>query len=48
MSDPHLKDVTTQTSVDVNFTQKELVILGSSYAGEMKKGVFGVLHYYMP
>jgi len=22
--------------------------LGTSYAGEMKKGVFGIMHYYMP
>jgi phosphoenolpyruvate carboxykinase (ATP) len=34
--------------VAVNFTTKELVILGTSYAGEMKKGVFGIMHYYMP
>jgi len=40
--------VATKTSINVNFTEKELVILGSSYAGEMKKGVFGVMHYYMP
>ena len=27
---------------------KELTILGTSYAGEMKKGVFGIMHFYMP
>ena len=48
VADPHFKDVDNQTSVDVNFTSKELVILGTSYAGEMKKGVFGLMHYYMP
>lgn len=34
--------------MDVNFSTNELVILGTSYAGEMKKGVFGVMHYLMP
>ena len=48
VSDPNLTDVTGKCSVDVNFTAKQLVILGSSYAGEMKKGVFTMMHYYMP
>lgn len=48
MADPHVKDVGTKTSVDLNFTSKEIVILGTSYAGEMKKGVFSVMHYLMP
>lgn len=48
MADPHIKDVTNETTVDVNFTSKELVILGTGYAGEMKKGVFSVMHYLMP
>jgi len=43
-----LEDVPNKTSVNVNFTTKEQVILGTSYAGEMKKGIFGVMHYYMP
>ena len=43
-----LHDVPNQTSVNINFTTKEQVILGTSYAGEMKKGIFGVMHYYMP
>jgi phosphoenolpyruvate carboxykinase (ATP) len=40
--------MTSRTSIAVNFKAKEMVILGSQYAGEMKKGVFGVMHYYMP
>merc|ERR1712194_911696 len=36
------------TSVDVNLGANELVILGTQYAGEMKKGVFGLMHYLMP
>ena len=27
---------------------REMVILGSQYAGEMKKGIFTVMHYMMP
>ena len=48
VADSQIDDIGNQTSVAVNFTTKELVILGTSYAGEMKKGIFGVMHYYMP
>jgi len=47
-ADPNTEDMTSRTSIAVNFKSKEMVILGSQYAGEMKKGVFGVMHYYMP
>jgi len=47
-ADPNTEDMTSRTSIAVNFKQKEMVILGSQYAGEMKKGVFGIMHYYMP
>lgn len=40
--------VASDTSIQVNFTDKTQVILGTQYAGEMKKGIFGVMHYYMP
>jgi len=48
MADPQVNGISNETSVDVNFTSNELVILGTSYAGEMKKGVFSVMHYLMP
>lgn len=38
----------SQTSIDINFTRNEIVILGTQYAGEMKKGVFTFMHYLMP
>jgi phosphoenolpyruvate carboxykinase (ATP) len=47
-ADPSTEGVTSETSVNVNFKKKELTILGTQYAGEMKKGVFGVMHFYMP
>jgi phosphoenolpyruvate carboxykinase (ATP) len=38
----------SKTSVDLNLEDKELVILGTEYAGEMKKGVFTVVNYFAP
>jgi len=47
-ADPSVEGVETQTSVALNFASGELVILGTEYAGEMKKGVFTIMHYLMP
>jgi phosphoenolpyruvate carboxykinase (ATP) len=38
----------SKTSVDLILEDKELVILGTEYAGEMKKGVFAVVNYLAP
>lgn len=40
--------MTSTTSVDLSFEKRTLVILGTEYAGEMKKGVFTVMNYLMP
>jgi ATP-dependent phosphoenolpyruvate carboxykinase len=40
--------MTSTTSVSLNFARREMVILGTQYAGEMKKGIFTVMHYLMP
>ncbi|KAH1124937.1 hypothetical protein AAZX31_06G087100 [Glycine max] len=40
--------MTSSTSIDINIARKEMVILGTQYAGEMKKGLFGLMHYLMP
>jgi phosphoenolpyruvate carboxykinase (ATP) len=40
--------VTSSTSVDFSIERKEIVILGSEYAGEMKKGIFTIVNYLMP
>ncbi|TPX65666.1 phosphoenolpyruvate carboxykinase (ATP) [Spizellomyces sp. 'palustris'] len=40
--------MTSTTSICLNFKRAEMVILGTQYAGEMKKGIFTVMHYYMP
>jgi phosphoenolpyruvate carboxykinase (ATP) len=41
-------EMTSTTSIDLSFERRELVILGTEYAGEMKKGVFTVMNYLMP
>lgn len=38
----------SKTSVDLSFEHKEIIILGTEYAGEMKKGIFTVMNYLMP
>jgi phosphoenolpyruvate carboxykinase (ATP) len=47
-ADPEVEGITSEASVALNFESRELVILGTQYAGEMKKGVFTILHYLMP
>jgi phosphoenolpyruvate carboxykinase (ATP) len=36
------------TTVDLSFEDGEVVILGTEYAGEMKKGIFTIMNYLMP
>merc|ERR1719221_53597 len=43
-----MEGMTSKTSIAVSFKRKEMVILGTQYAGEMKKGVFTVMNYLMP
>lgn len=47
-ANPYTAQMTSRTSVDVCFEHAEMVILGTQYAGEMKKGVFTVMNYLMP
>ncbi|KAJ3162377.1 Protein kinase C-like 1 [Geranomyces michiganensis] len=47
-ADTSVEGVASKTSVALSFDKKEMVILGTEYAGEMKKGVFTILHYLMP
>jgi len=44
----HTTKMTSKTSIDVNIEKKEIVILGTEYAGEMKKGIFSIMNYLMP
>jgi phosphoenolpyruvate carboxykinase (ATP) len=47
-ANPHTHQMTSRTSIDINLEAREMVILGTEYAGEMKKGVFTLMHYIMP
>lgn len=47
-ADTSVEGVTSKTSVSLSFEKKEMVILGTEYAGEMKKGVFTIMNYLMP
>ena len=44
----HTTGMTSKTSVDLNLESQEIVILGTEYAGEMKKGVFTYMNYAAP
>jgi phosphoenolpyruvate carboxykinase (ATP) len=44
----YTEGMTSGTSVAINFAEKEMVILGTEYAGEMKKGIFTVMFYEGP
>lgn len=41
-------DPKSRCNVSVNLKDKKMIILGTQYAGCMKKGVFGIMHYMMP
>jgi len=47
-ADPALPGNSSTTSVALSFERGEVVILGTEYAGEMKKAVFTVMNYLMP
>lgn len=47
-ADPSVDGVEGETCVALNFDRGEMVILGTEYAGEMKKGVFTIMNYLMP
>lgn len=44
----YTSEMTSKTSVGMNLEAKEIIILGTEYAGEMKKGIFSVMNYLMP
>jgi len=44
----YTKGMTSSTSVSLHLGRREMVILGTQYAGEMKKGVLTIMMYLMP
>ncbi|MDG2005324.1 MAG: phosphoenolpyruvate carboxykinase [Novosphingobium sp.] len=47
-ADPERHGCRSETVIAVNFSEKLILIGGTSYAGEMKKSVFGILNYLLP
>ncbi|MBZ9712900.1 phosphoenolpyruvate carboxykinase (ATP) [Deinococcus multiflagellatus] len=47
-ADPATDGTRSDTFIIVNFTRKMIIAGGTQYAGENKKGIFGVLNYLLP
>jgi phosphoenolpyruvate carboxykinase (ATP) len=47
-ADPGVEGLTSETAVLLDLERRESVILGTNYAGEMKKGVFTAMNSWMP
>ena len=48
LADPAVDGTRQQNFAIISFTEKTILIGGSGYTGEMKKGVFSVLNYLLP
>lgn len=44
----NIPGLTDKTICALNLSDKKMVILGTQFAGEMKKSIFKIMHYYMP
>ncbi len=47
-TDPEKDQVRSEATVALNFDRQEVLIFGTEYAGEMKKGVFTIMNYLLP
>ena len=47
-ANPFVTGVNSESSIALSFENRELVILGTEYAGEIKKGIFTAINYLMP
>ncbi len=47
-ADPALDGVRTNTAIALSFAEKQIVIAGTEYAGEIKKSIFTVMNWMLP
>lgn len=45
---PEVDGVHSEAAIIINYTSKEVIIVGSGYSGEIKKSVFSVMNYVLP
>lgn len=48
LADPKVDGTASEVFIGVDLEQKIILILGSHYAGEVKKGIFAVMNYILP
>lgn len=48
LADPAVDGTRSEAVIALNFTQHRVLIMGTQYAGEMKKSVFTILNYLLP
>jgi phosphoenolpyruvate carboxykinase (ATP) len=46
--DPKVYDTRSETVIVTDFDQREILIIGTLYAGEIKKSIFSVMNYLLP
>src|ERR1700756_5905292 len=47
-SDPQRDGSRSEAFIAVNFARKLVLVVGSAYAGEMKKSIFGIMNFLLP
>jgi len=47
-ADPAIDKTRTETVITINFARKIILIVGTRYAGEIKKSIFTILNYLLP
>lgn len=48
LAEPSIDGVRSENFAIINFTSKKIIIGGTGYTGEIKKGIFSVLNYILP